>query len=101
MICRPALQVVTLIGGVTHGEGFAWESAIVDDGAEELVLAHSLKEEAHGGVILDQRAQGILAVDVIHLHFGMLLGVQIEEALKRANRQLLYGMGGGEIELLG
>ena len=88
-----ALQIIAFIGGVPHRKGFAWECAIVDDGAEQFILAHAFKQKSDSGAVLDQRTERILAVDVIDLDFGVMFGVIEQKGLQCAHGQLLHGVG--------
>ena len=80
---------------MTHREGLARQRAACHDGGEQILLLHTAEEEADGALGIRKRAERVLIVDIVDLHFGVRLCVIVKELLERADR---LNVGRGERE---
>ena len=85
------LKVVALVAGVAHREGLAGESTVEHNGAEELMLAHTVEDEANGVLSAGDTACRVFVVDIVDGGFGVLLTELIDKRLKRSDGELLNG----------
>ena len=82
-----------------HGEGLSGQSAVEDNGGEQLILFHAGQDEADGVGLGSQLLGDILAVDIVDLA-AILLQVGVQECLQGADLQLSGGVGHGDNALL-
>ena len=85
--------------GLAHGEGLPGQSAVEDDGGEELVLGHGRQQEADAVGLADQALHHVLAVDIVDLA-AVFFQVLVQEGLQGADFQLGSGVGNGDHALL-
>ena len=71
--------------GVAHGEGLAGQHAPSHQAGEELILADGRQQEAQAVRLRGQRAQGVVAVDVVDLP-GVSGEPLVQEVLQQGSR---------------
>ena len=74
-----------------HRKGLSGECAVADNGLEKHILRHTVIKDADGIFFFCKLLNRFNAVDIVHLHLGVLGDIIVKEILHCAYGKLGYG----------